>query len=116
MNRIRRSGFTLSEVIIALVIISIVGAAFTRILTYQTRYLAHETSLRTARSVARTATNILTSDLRTVQDSGGVDSVTADGKLIRILVPYRFGVRDDRLGHDGQHASDRFRHDPALSV
>jgi len=32
------------------------------------------------------------SDLRMVQDSGGVDSVTADGKLIRILVPYQFGL------------------------
>lgn len=92
MTRIRRSGFTLAEVIISLVIVSIVGASFTRILTYQTRYLAHETSLRTARSVARTANNILLTDLRAVQDSGGVDSVTADGKLIRILVPYRFGL------------------------
>jgi hypothetical protein len=27
-----------------------------------------------------------------VQDSGGVDSVTADGKLMRIMVPYRFGL------------------------
>jgi prepilin-type N-terminal cleavage/methylation domain-containing protein len=92
MTHTRRSGFTLNEVIISLVILSIIGAAFTRILTYQTRYLAHETSLRTARSVARSANNILLSDLRAVQDSGGVDSVTADGKLIRILVPYRFGL------------------------
>ena len=92
MTHTRRSGFTLAEVIISLVIVTIIGASFTRILTYQTRYLAHETSLRTARSVARTANNILLTDLRAVQDSGGVDSVTADGKLIRILVPYRFGL------------------------
>ena len=92
MTRLRRAGFTLNEVLISLVILTVIGAAFTRILTYQTRYLAHETSLRTARSVARTANNILMSDLRTVQDSGGVDSVTADGKLVRILVPYRFGL------------------------
>ena len=92
MTQTPRKGFTLNEVVISLVILSVIGAAFTRILTYQTRYLAHETSLRTARSVARTANNILLSDLRTVQDSGGVDSVTSDGKLIRILVPYRFGL------------------------
>jgi prepilin-type N-terminal cleavage/methylation domain-containing protein len=92
MTHARRKGFTLNEVVISLVILSVIGAAFTRILTYQTRYLAHETSLRTARSVARSANNILLSDLRTVQDSGGVDSVTSDGKLIRILVPYRFGL------------------------
>jgi len=92
MTQSSRKGFTLNEVLISLVILSVIGAAFTRILTYQTRYLAHETSIRTARSVARTANNILLSDLRAVQDSGGVDSVTSDGKLIRILVPYRFGL------------------------
>jgi prepilin-type N-terminal cleavage/methylation domain-containing protein len=92
MRHNRRHGFTLNEVIISLVIVSIIGAAFTRILTYQTRYMAHETSLRTARSVARAANNILLSDLRAVQDSGGVDSVGSGGQFIRILVPYRFGL------------------------
>jgi prepilin-type N-terminal cleavage/methylation domain-containing protein len=92
MMQSSRKGFTLNEVLISLVILSVIGAAFTRILTYQTRYLAHETSLRTARSVARTANNILLSDLRAVQDSGGVDSVWSTGKTIRILVPYRFGL------------------------
>jgi prepilin-type N-terminal cleavage/methylation domain-containing protein len=92
MTRIRRSGFTLNEVLISLVILSIIGAAFTKIITYQTRYFAHETSLRSARSVARAANNILLSDLRALQDSGAVDSVSADGKTVRILVPYRFGL------------------------
>jgi len=50
MTQSVRKGFTLNEVLISLVILSVIGAAFTRILTYQTRYLAHETSLRTARS------------------------------------------------------------------
>ena len=92
MTSKRRSGFTLNEMLISMVILSIVGAGFTRILTYQTRYYAHQTTLRTARSVARAATNLLVSDLRIVQDSGGVDSVTVDGKLVRVLVPYRFGL------------------------
>jgi prepilin-type N-terminal cleavage/methylation domain-containing protein len=92
MTRIRRSGFTLNEVLISLVILAIIGSAFTRIITYQTRYFAHQSSLRTARSVARTGTNLLVTDLRAVQDSGGVDSVGLDGKFVRILVPYRFGL------------------------
>jgi prepilin-type N-terminal cleavage/methylation domain-containing protein len=92
MTQTSRKGFTLNEVMISLVILSVIGAAFTRILMYQTRYLAHETSLRTARSVARTANNILLADLRAVQDSGGVDSVGVGGQFIRILVPYRFGL------------------------
>src|SRR5204862_2764127 len=92
MTKFLRKGFTLNEVMISLVILSVIGAAFTRILTYQTRYLAHETSIRTARSVARTANNILLTDLRAVQDSGGVDSVGVGGQFIRILVPYRLGL------------------------
>jgi len=94
MTTKRRSGFTLTEVMISLVVLAVVGMAFTRIITYQSRYFAHESSIRTARSVARSGTNILLSDLRMVQDSGGVDSVsiTSTSKLIRILVPYRFGV------------------------
>jgi prepilin-type N-terminal cleavage/methylation domain-containing protein len=88
----RRPGFTLAEIVVALVISGIIGASFTRLLVNQNRYFDHETNLRTARSIARSATNIMLADLRMVQDSGGVDSVTSDGKLIRILVPYRFGI------------------------
>ena len=33
-----------------------------------------------------------------VQDSTGVDSVAADGKLIRLIVPYRFGLNCGVLG------------------
>ncbi len=88
----RRRGFTLNEMLISMTVLAIVGAAFTRILRYQTTYFSHETTLRTARTVARTATNLMISDLRAVQDSGSVDSVAADGKLVRIFVPYRYGL------------------------
>jgi prepilin-type N-terminal cleavage/methylation domain-containing protein len=91
MTRIRR-GFTLNEMLISMTVLAIVGMAFTKILRYQTTYFAHETTLRTARTVARTATNLMLSDLRAVQDSGAVDSVAADGKLVRVFVPYRYGL------------------------
>ncbi len=87
-----RRGFTLPEIIVSLVIASIIGGAFMRLLMNQNRYFSHEMNLRNARSVARSASNIVLSDLRMVQDSGGVDSVGSNGKLIRILVPYRFGL------------------------
>jgi len=91
MTRVRR-GFTLNEMLISMTILAIVGMAFTRILRYQTTYFAHETTLRTARTVARTAMNLMLSDLRAVQDSGSVDSVATDGKLVRVYVPYRYGL------------------------
>ncbi len=87
-----RRGFTLNEVLIAMLIVGIIGAAATKLLASQSRFFDHETNLRAARSIARSSTTVLLSDLRMVQDSGGVDSAAADGKLIRVLVPYRVGL------------------------
>jgi prepilin-type N-terminal cleavage/methylation domain-containing protein len=92
MRRNRSRGFTLNEVLIAMLIVGIIGAAATKLLASQSRFFDHETNLRAARTISRSSTNVLLADLRMVQDSGGVDSVVADGKLIRILVPYRFGL------------------------
>ena len=87
-----RRAFTLPEMLISMLIVGIIGAAFTRVLISQTRFYDRESALRSARSIARSATNVLMADLRMVQDSGGVDSVGPNGRLIRILVPYRFGL------------------------
>jgi len=91
MTRHRR-GFTLAELLISIVVLGVVAGAFTKLLLAQNRFFTHETNKRFSRTVARTATNILIADLRMVQDNSGVDSATADGKLIRIKVPYRFGL------------------------
>ncbi|MDB4875244.1 MAG: hypothetical protein JWM41_1690 [Gemmatimonadetes bacterium] len=87
-----RRGFTLIEVLFAMVIVGIIGIAATRLLSSQTRFFDHETNLRTARTISRSSTNVLLADLRMVQDSGGVDSVLADGSLVRAFVPYRVGL------------------------
>lgn len=92
MSRRGSRGFTLNEVLIALVLVGIIGAAFTKLLASQSRYFDKMTNLRTARSIARSSQNVLFYDLRMVQDSGGVDSASADGKTIRVIVPYRFGL------------------------
>ncbi|HEX8726823.1 MAG TPA: prepilin-type N-terminal cleavage/methylation domain-containing protein [Gemmatimonadaceae bacterium] len=89
---IRRRGFTLAEVLIAIVIIGIIGAAFTRLILAQSRFFTREYGARTARAVARNSMNLMLSDLRMVQDSGGVDSASADGRTIRVIVPYAFGL------------------------
>ena len=90
--RISRRGFTLVELTIALTILGIIGVAATKLLTAQSRFYDKVTNQRNARSIARSGMNVLLSDLRMVQDSGGVDSATTDGKLLRIMVPYRFGL------------------------
>ena len=87
-----RRAFTLIEIAIALIIVGIIGAAFTKLLASQSRFFDQQTNIRKARSVARNSMNVMLSDLRMVQDSGGIDSAASDGKLIRIKVPYRFGL------------------------
>jgi len=87
-----RRGFTLIEIAIALIIVGIIGAAFTKLLASQSRFFDQQTNIRKARSVARNSMNVMLSDLRMVQDLGGIDSAASDGKLVRIKVPYRFGL------------------------
>src|SRR4051812_43635114 len=87
-----RHGFSLAEVLVALVIVGIVGGAMTKVLLNQNRFFDKQNNLKAARSVARNAMTIMLNDLRMAQDSGSVDSVTADGKVMRLLVPYRYGL------------------------
>lgn len=91
-SRAPRPGFTLIELLIAMVIASVIGLSFTKLLTSQNRFFDHESNIRQARSIARNASNILLSDLRMVQDKGGVTAAAADGKSITVIVPYRFGL------------------------
>jgi prepilin-type N-terminal cleavage/methylation domain-containing protein len=87
-----RRGFTLIEMIVSMVILSAMGIAFTKYLTMQNRFFERETNAKSARSIARGSMALLLSDLRMVQDSGGVDNVSTDGKTLRVIVPYRFGL------------------------
>jgi hypothetical protein len=83
---------TLAEVMIALVLIGIVGAMFTKMLVAQGRFFNAQYGQRSARTVARAPMNFLLSELRMVQDQGGVADAQADGKRVRLKVPYRFGI------------------------
>lgn len=91
-SRTARRGFTLIEILVAMVIVAIIGAAFTKLLASQSRFFDQQTNIRKARSVARNTMNVLLSDLRMVQDRGGIESAAADGKTIVVKVPYRFGL------------------------
>jgi prepilin-type N-terminal cleavage/methylation domain-containing protein len=92
MRIVDRRGMTLAEVMIALVLIGIVGAMFTKMLVAQGRFFNTQYGQRSARAVARAPMNFLLSELRMVQDLRGVADAQADGKRIRLKVPYRFGI------------------------
>ena len=88
-----RRGFSLVEIITALVILSILGVAMTKVLLSQTRNYQYDNGGRRSRTAARGAMNILITDLRMTQDNGGVQYVDATNhRRIDVRVPIGFGV------------------------
>ena len=93
-----RRGLTLAEVMIALVLLGIIGAVFTRLLVAQGRFFNAQFAQRSARGAARAPMNLVLSELRMVQDRGGLAAAAADGKRVRLKVPYRFGIACGTMG------------------
>lgn len=85
----RRAGFSLAEMMVALVIAGIIGTALSRLVINQSRFVSLQDGLMKARSGARSALLVLTSELRAISDGG---LVQASGDSITIRVPYAFGV------------------------
>lgn len=86
---VRRRGFSIAELLVAMVIAGIIGVALARLILSQSRFVAVQDGMMRARSGARAALNAITGELRAVTDSGlvqaGADSIT-------VRVPYAFGV------------------------
>jgi prepilin-type N-terminal cleavage/methylation domain-containing protein len=85
-----RAGFTLVEVIIALVITGVLGAAITSVFITQTSFYDRQEKVGSARGVSRGAMNLLTSELRMVERDSGVVEATANRLVLR--VPFAMGV------------------------
>ena len=98
LRRARRHGFSLPELMVSMTILGILGAIFTRIIVSQSRFTDQQNAIRGARTISRQAMNILSSEIRMVQDSGGIDSASTDGKTVRLLIPYRFGINCGVIG------------------
>jgi prepilin-type N-terminal cleavage/methylation domain-containing protein len=87
-----RRGFTLAEMLIVMLIMGFLGLGFVRLIVAQTRFFQHELGKKNARNVSRSGMNLMVSDLRMVQDSGGVDSVSADARTVRVFAPFAYGL------------------------
>ena len=85
-----RHGFTLVELMIVMVISALVGTAIVKLFVSQAQFFDRQARSRESRSVSRGALNVLMSDLRMVETSGGV--VSADPEVLVVRVPYAFGV------------------------
>lgn len=87
-----RAGYSLAELLVAVVLLGIVGGALSRLVVDQMRFFDNVQVMRGARSAARNSMNVMLSELRMVHDSGGVTNIAANNKSITVLVPYRVGV------------------------
>lgn len=88
-----RAGFSLVEIITALTILAIIGAAMTKMMLAQTRGYQYDAGARRSRTAARSAMNIMISDLRMTQDNGGVSFLDAtNNRRVDVKVPVAFGV------------------------
>jgi prepilin-type N-terminal cleavage/methylation domain-containing protein len=85
-----RPGFTLAEVLIALVLTGIIGAAVTSVFITQAAFYDRQDKISSARGVSRGAMNVLLSELRMLEQVQGVDSATSSRLVLR--VPYIMGV------------------------
>lgn len=89
-----RTGVTIPEVLVGLVVVAIVGLGITKLITSQARFFATQAASRDARNVGRSTMNRIISDLRMVEAIGGV--VSASATSITVRVPYAIGVSCDQ--------------------
>ncbi len=85
-----RRGFSLVELLITLVLVSIIGVAAGNMLMSQTRFYTRLSGQRDARSVTRNARNIIQTELSMIEAGGGVAAATNDSITVRM--PYAWGV------------------------
>lgn len=88
-RRVRRAGFVLAELLVAMLIAAIIGVALTQLVVSQSRFVALQGGIMQARGGARAALNVMATDFRMVTDSG---LVAAHKDSVTVRVPYAFGV------------------------
>lgn len=86
---------TLPELLVALLILAIVGAAMVRLLLSESRSVNRLMLQRSARGVTRSSVNLLLSELRMVVP-GGVMSATPAS--IELYTPYALGISCGKVG------------------
>ena len=85
----RRRGFSLIEILIAVVLLGIIGAGVTRLLQSQMRFFGRATNGRDARAVTRNALNLMRNEMRMIEPTGITAATTTS---ITVRVPYAMGV------------------------
>jgi Tfp pilus assembly protein PilW len=85
-----RPGYSLTELLVGLVIASLIGASVIRLMTVQSQFFNRQEGRANARATSRSATNIMISELRLVEPLTGV--LAATDKSISVRVPFAVGL------------------------
>ena len=85
-----REGFSLAELLIAMTLTAVIGAAITGLFVTQSQFLEQQQKQEFARGVTRSASNIIMSELRMVERDSGI--VAASDTSITVRVPYAMGI------------------------
>jgi hypothetical protein len=86
-------GYSIAELLVALVIAGIVGIALSKLIINQSRFLQSQDNYRQARSGARSALTIPTDELRMVTSSGDSAVVLqANRDSFSVRVPFAYGM------------------------
>ena len=86
----RRQGFTILEMMIALVILAVIGGSLVRVLLAQTHLFEKASAQRDTRNVTRSAVNVIASDLRMVDAASGL--IAASANTIVVRAPFAIGI------------------------
>ncbi len=89
--RSSRAGLTLVELLVAMTVTAIVGAALIQVILAQNRSSGNNEAWRTARSVSRGSLNRLLADLEVINSDSALEA-GATSTSITFRVPYAFGV------------------------
>jgi prepilin-type N-terminal cleavage/methylation domain-containing protein len=84
-----REGFSLTELLIATVVVAVLGSALTQMLIRNSRYVSRLETMMSARQAARAAMTVVAVNLRMVTGGGLVE---ATPKRVRVRVPYAWGI------------------------
>lgn len=85
----RRRGFSLAELLVAIVLLGLIGVGISRLLQSQMQFFQRSTGSRDARSVTRNALNLMRDEMRMIEPRGITAATTTS---ITARVPYAMGV------------------------
>jgi prepilin-type N-terminal cleavage/methylation domain-containing protein len=94
---VNNRGFTLVELLVGTVVVSILGIALVRMMLSDTRFVSRQEAMVSARQTARGTLNAMDVELRMISD-GGLSTARPDS--VRAHIPYAFGVACQSTGAD----------------